>query len=157
VDYSWITAIIAAIVAVIAFLQWVTAREKIVLDLFEKRFAVYEELRSAISYQIRHARTDDEHYLKFARAVSRSKLLFGPEVFSVLEERRIDLARVTLPKADNLGQVPESTQKRAEDVHVARLDRLGNFFDELDALVLPYMQHTQKKPEWANVLGSLVG
>ncbi len=34
--------------AVIAFLQWKTAREKVLLDLFDKRFAVYDELRSVV-------------------------------------------------------------------------------------------------------------
>jgi hypothetical protein len=43
---SWFTAFIALIVAVIAFLQWATARQKVVFDLFDKRFAVYQELRA---------------------------------------------------------------------------------------------------------------
>jgi hypothetical protein len=44
---SVLTAFIAALVALITFLQWVTARGKVRLDLFDKRFAVYDELRSA--------------------------------------------------------------------------------------------------------------
>ncbi len=42
------TAFIGAIVTFIAFLQWTTARQKVLLDLFDKRFAVYEELREVI-------------------------------------------------------------------------------------------------------------
>lgn len=155
-DASWITVTIAAFVGIITFLQWVTAREKIVLDLFDKRFDVYEELRSAIAYQIRYSRVDEEHYFKFARAVSRAKLLFGPEVFSVLEERRKELARVTLEPSIP-SPLSESEQKRAEDAFVALLDRLGNFYVELAALVLPYMQHTQKKIEWSNFFGKPIG
>ena len=45
IPLSYVTAFIAAVVAVIAILQWNTAREKVLLDLFDKRFAVYDELR----------------------------------------------------------------------------------------------------------------
>jgi hypothetical protein len=45
---SILTVTIAAIVAFIAWLQWRTADEKVVLHLFDKRFAVYEELRNGI-------------------------------------------------------------------------------------------------------------
>jgi hypothetical protein len=47
-----VTAIIAALVAVIAWLQWRTAQEKVLLDLFDRRFAVYEELRAIIGQHL---------------------------------------------------------------------------------------------------------
>jgi hypothetical protein len=37
---SLLTAFIAIIVAIITLLQWITARQKVVLDLFDKRFAL---------------------------------------------------------------------------------------------------------------------
>lgn len=44
----YLTAFIAAVVALIAFLQWRTAHDKVLLDLFDKRFAAYEDLLIAI-------------------------------------------------------------------------------------------------------------
>ena len=45
---SYVTAFIAGVVAVIALLQWQTARAKVLLDLFDKRFAVYDELYAVL-------------------------------------------------------------------------------------------------------------
>ena len=143
---SWPTAFIAAIVAVIAFLQWVTALEKIVLDLFDKRFDIYAELRSAIAYQLRYSRVDDDSYFKFARAVFRAKFLFGPEVFSFLEERRVDLARFT---------VESTNQLIFEDEMVVLMNRLGSLYTDIDSIVLPYMQHTQQKLDWWKLIAKL--
>jgi hypothetical protein len=43
-----LSTIVAACVAFIAWLQWRTAEEKVRLDLFDRRFAVYDELRAAV-------------------------------------------------------------------------------------------------------------
>jgi hypothetical protein len=43
-----IAAVTAIFVALVAFLQWRTAQQKAVLDLFEKRYAIYEIVRSAV-------------------------------------------------------------------------------------------------------------
>ena len=47
---QWVIAAITAIfVAVVAFLQWRTAQQKAVLDLFDRRHAIYEIVRNAVS------------------------------------------------------------------------------------------------------------
>ena len=79
-----VTAFIAAVVAFIAFLQWQTAREKVLLDLFDKRFAVYEELRSVMGRHLGSG-IDEPAFYNFVRTVSRAKFLFGPEVQTFLE------------------------------------------------------------------------
>lgn len=45
---SMITAFVAIAVGVIAFRQWVTAHRKLKLDLFQARYAVYEDLMRAV-------------------------------------------------------------------------------------------------------------
>jgi hypothetical protein len=136
---------IAAIVAFIAFLQWVTARQKVVLDLFDKRFALYEELRGVIGRHVTHGVTSVEDTQKFTLAASRAQFLFGPEITSYLEERRIDLSRASFEHMHPPGPLPEERRKAREDDHVARLDRLSNFYRDFDMLVAPYMKHTQKR------------
>jgi hypothetical protein len=133
---------IAAVVAAVGFCQFVVARQKVRLDLFDKRFAVYEELRLSIGEQLKYNRVSDADYFKFARAVSRAKFLFGSEVSQYLEERRKDLGLVTI-EARNL--LTDEQKRHREDEYVACLHRLGNFYTVFDALVLPYMQHTQKR------------
>jgi hypothetical protein len=46
---QWIiAAITATFVALVAFLQWRTAQQKALLDLFERRHAIYEIVRNAV-------------------------------------------------------------------------------------------------------------
>src|SRR5580704_12930062 len=46
---QWIiAAATATFVAVVAFLQWRTAQHKAVLDLFERRLAIYKVVREAV-------------------------------------------------------------------------------------------------------------
>lgn len=105
-DYSWITPVIAAIVAVIAFLQWHTARQKMVLDLFDKRFAVYEDLRLVVSRFLENGQLTPIHgqftpaaratsrpggMITFMQAQTRAKFLFGPDLNKYLASLYSDL------------------------------------------------------------------
>jgi hypothetical protein len=138
-----VTAFIAFIVAVIAFLQWQTAREKVLLDLFDKRFAVYDEVRAVVGRHIT-AGIDQRDIFDFARAASRAQFLFGPEVHTFLDERRIDLTRAMTERSLQPRPVPEDQREAAQAVLLARLDRLSDFFKDFDVLVAPYMNHHQK-------------
>jgi hypothetical protein len=74
-----LTAFIALIVAFISLLQWITARQKVVLDLFDQRFAVYEELHGVIGrYGSQGPNLKDIG--RFTQAANRAQFLFGSEV-----------------------------------------------------------------------------
>lgn len=136
---SLVTAFIAAIVALIAFLQWQTAREKVLLDLFDKRFEVYAELRAAVTQ--RHDQTSSSD---FARAASRAQFLFGPKVQTLLEQIQKDLHREPVLRSI-LSQLISEDRKKAVDVELADCtNRLNRFLQEFDASVAPYMSHHQK-------------
>ena len=142
-----VTAFIAAVVAFIAFLQWKTAQEKVLLDLFDKRFAVYDELRSVVGGGI-----DQTALFGFKRTASRAQFLFGPEVQTFLEERWVDLKRdKDLRDNPQPWPVPEDQRAAAIAERVARKDRLSDFFKDFDQLVAPYMNHHQKalRQSWA--------
>ena len=51
------SGVIGAAVAYVAWQQWKTAREKIIIELFDKRFSLYEKAREAIGpiIRIRHS------------------------------------------------------------------------------------------------------
>lgn len=145
-----VTAFIAAIVAVIAFLQWQTAREKVLLDLFDKRFEVYDELRAAVAR--RHHQTSSSD---FARAASRAQFLFGPKVQTVLEQIQKDLHLEPVQRS-LLSQSISEDRKEAVDAELAdRTNRLNRFFQEFDELVAPYMNHHQKAWSRAGLLSAM--
>jgi hypothetical protein len=142
---TWLTAFIALIVAFIAALQWITARQKVVLDLFDKRFAVYEELREAITHYLTQPTASImEDVAKFTRANRRAQFLFGPEVTKFLEDTWLDLTRDVHESTHPPGPDPEERRKAADDKMV-RVNRLAKFSDDFDLLVAPYMKHTQKR------------
>jgi len=134
-----VTAFIAAIVAVIAFLQWQTAREKVLLDLFDKRFEVYAELRAAVAQ--RHDQTSSSD---FARAASRAQFLFGPEVQTLLEQIQKDLHLEAVQRSLLSQPISEDRKETVDAALADRTNRLNRFFQEFDELVALYMNHHQK-------------
>lgn len=150
---NWLTAFIALIVALISALQWITARQKVVLDLFDKRFAVYEELCDSIVIRDIHDihgihKPAVENLLKFTLAANRAQFLFGPEVMIFLEARNSDLAFLFVmdnPKVET--QIPQDVELQAaeQNEYIARLNHVTRFLKDFDVLVAPYMKHTQKR------------
>jgi hypothetical protein len=158
---SDLTAFIAVLVALITFLQWVTAREKVRLDLVDKRFAVYDELRTGMGRHLGGGvlgavrdlgsvgrdlgiGIDKAALSDFVRAVSRAQFLFGPEVQTFLEERQKDLDRETTLKSLLSQPIPEDRRGAAAAELAALLRRLADFFRDFDQLAAPYMNHHQK-------------
>jgi hypothetical protein len=135
---SLVTAFIAAIVAVIAFLQWQTAREKVLLDLFDKRFAVYADLCEVVRGQI-----DQTSYFGFKGAASRARFLFGPEVQTFLDRTSQDLLE-TVEQNLKTEPIPEDQRVALQAAQVARADRLSDFSRDFDEKVALYMNHHQK-------------
>jgi len=125
------TAFIGAIVTFIAFLQWTTARQKVLLDLFDKRFAVYEELREVIGRHLGQGAASFEDVGRFKRTADRAQFLFGPEVTNFLEERRLDLTHAAYQDRSPPSPVSEDRRQAVEEKLVARLNRLTDFFRTL--------------------------
>ncbi|WSH67085.1 hypothetical protein U8Q05_12015 [Rhizobium ruizarguesonis] len=72
------TVVIGVIAAVIAWRQWRTARDKIKLDLFDRRFAVFMDVRKLVS-EAAQARAFSDPALP-NEVVARARFLFGPEI-----------------------------------------------------------------------------
>jgi hypothetical protein len=80
---------------VIGGMQWRTAHQRAVLDVFDKRWAVLTELRNAVftieqewGWVLREIR---HHY---AVACDRAAFLFGPEVTEYLESIQSTINRL---------------------------------------------------------------
>jgi hypothetical protein len=120
--------------------QWRTAKDKLLLDLFDKRFALYEELRAAV---VRRG-IDQNSVLDFKRAISRAQFLFGPEVQTFLEKTAKDLSRAMVEQIREPSAVAEDQREAYQADLIALLDRLSNFFNAFDKLIAPYMSHHQR-------------
>jgi hypothetical protein len=79
---QWIIAAVTAVfVAVVAYLQWRTAQQKAVLDLFEQRHAIYEIVRKAVSTMASNSNEfDQRRETEFMQAMERAYFFFGDDV-----------------------------------------------------------------------------
>lgn len=64
--------------AEIAERNWQTSNERIVLDLFERRLAIYEEIREIIGGVTRSGAAPDGDLYRYDKATDRAPYFFGP-------------------------------------------------------------------------------
>src|SRR4051794_6031327 len=91
------TPVIAVLAIVIGVMQWRTAHQRAVLDLFDKRWTVLNELRDAIFTMMQEGRASRESRRLYGIARDRAAFLFGPEVTVYLKSihdatGRLDIA-----------------------------------------------------------------
>jgi hypothetical protein len=122
--------------------QWQTAEEKVHLDLFDRRYAVYEELCAIVS-QYTTEGVDQSNLFEFERAAVRARFLFGPEVTSVLDATGKALSQEIVLWSGSTKDL-ETEAGRAKIVD--RRNFLNSFFKTFDELVSSYMRHHQKGP-----------
>lgn len=82
------TLIVGLSVAFIAWQQWQVARSKLRLDLFDRRYKVFEATRKFLAVVLRDARFEDSHLFEFYAGTSDAEFLFGSEVVDYLTEIR---------------------------------------------------------------------
>lgn len=80
-----ITALVAVAVGYISYRQWRTAREKLVLDLFERRFGIFQLAKGAVETSFHHRATDQSAFSRISQAHAEASFLFGIEVVDYLD------------------------------------------------------------------------
>lgn len=75
-------------VLIFSYRQWRIAQHKLRLDLFEKRYKVYEAAGNFLSLILMLANFNDEDLRNFNRGTMDATFLFRPEVASHLKEIR---------------------------------------------------------------------
>jgi hypothetical protein len=139
------TPAIASLAILIAILQWRTAHQKIVMDLFERRMKVYSEIRAVIASVVSTGKLPNEKHFEFMRAIDGAKFLFGSNVTNYLEG-----LNTTLAYFQEVDEAYGSLQskERAEAIQKRRrhFDMIKAFYKEFDPLVEPYLGMRQRRP-----------
>lgn len=86
ISTALLTPVIAIVATYIAWQQWKTNQQKLILDRYDRRLKVYEEVRQILSVILRHAKVSDEDLMRFLRAVSEADFLFGSEIPDYIDE-----------------------------------------------------------------------
>ena len=82
------TLIVGLSVAFIAWQQWRVARNKLRMDLFDRRYKVYEATRQFLSVILRDATFKDSDLFTFYAGISDSEFLFRSDVVDYLTQMR---------------------------------------------------------------------
>lgn len=82
-----LTPTVAVLGALIAYRQWRLAQNKLKLDLFDRRFSVYEAARNLLASIMTSGKARDEEVFKFMVATREAKWLLNAKVAEYLEEQ----------------------------------------------------------------------
>lgn len=139
------TPAIALLAIVVAVMQWRTAHQKVVLDLFERRMKVYSEIRAVIASIVSSGKLPNEKHFEFMRAIDGAKFLFGSKVNGYLEELNSTLAY--FHEADETYAQLQG-QERGEAIQRRRkyFDEIQAFYKKFAPLVEPYLGMRQRLP-----------
>jgi hypothetical protein len=149
---NWLPYILAAVGALgagIAFGQWYTARSKLALDLFDRRVAIYEDLRTALRSVVVHARVDEETILKWSEAQGRALFLFGRDVEGYLEGVRQSLIRMQMHATMKQAR-DQTAERRSQHIHheMDHFQLAMGFYKEFPPLLARYARMDHKRPMW---------
>lgn len=131
--------IIAAIAAWIAFRQFQIARNKLKLELFDKRMEVYIAVREALGSIARQGNLTQEQQFQYLQGTRTARWLFGPEVSHYLNEtlwhKIVDLDLHNTMSKDSAE--PERTKHIQERTETFKW--MIKQYKEFDALVAKYL------------------
>ena len=132
---------IALFAAAIAWGQWWTARQRLILDLFERRFQAFLDFRRVVSQAIQLGRIENPASVN--EIIARARFLFGADVTQALAQLHKETA------------ILETTAAMADQGHsgyavrkIKAVQEINRLFDETLPLFERYMHMDQKAPKW---------
>src|SRR4051812_29661402 len=82
------TLIVGLSVGFIAWQQWQLAHSKLRLDLFDRRYKVFDATRIFLAVIGRDSRFEESHLFEFDAGTSDAEFLFGSDIVNYLAEIR---------------------------------------------------------------------
>lgn len=139
-----LTPTVAIGVGVVAFLQWRTAHQKVMLDLFDRRLALFYNIVDTVNPVVRHGgpRTENSA-IKFGESIRDARYLFGSEVNDYLEGFRSMLIGMALAEDMIEAHEPDRGDWISKKYHA--LQQVSSFYEDFPKLCDPYMRMDQKK------------
>ena len=136
-----LTPTIAVVVAMIAYRQWRTAQSRLKLDLFDRRFAVYDAARNLISSILTSGKAKDEEMLKFLTHTREAKWLLNDEIAEYFDKeiwgQAVDLQTVDTELQALEGQ----TERRSIVIKRSEIKKwFGDQYKVLDEKFTPFLK-----------------
>jgi hypothetical protein len=139
------TPAIALLAIIIGVMQWRTAHQRAVLDLFDRRMQVCDEIYAAIGEIMREGNVTASAIISFDKAVFRIPFLFGADVNLFLQKTRKQMIALRYAevktKSDN-----DEIRGKAADLAAKHMMDLTEFYGQFAILIGPYLKMHQKAP-----------
>ncbi len=141
VVFSALTVVIALGVALIALMQYLLARRKLRLDLFDKRFAVYEAVLDQIREALKQRNWPEATDREFLRHLETARFLFPAEIAEYMTGIRAELIEFAT-NAEAAADTPVTDPERAGFLKLRRegLKRLREEYPKVQAVFVPHMR-----------------
>ena len=136
---KFFTLVLAASVAIVAWLQWWVALNKLRLDLFDRRYKVYDATRKYLAAIFQEAKFTNSQLFEFYAGTSDAEFLFGNDVVKYLEEIRTRAVR--MQTAHHLFEPMPVGDERSRHVQIAHdeLKWLTDQLTEMSKIFAPYL------------------
>lgn len=140
-----VTALVGVLGAMIAYFQWRTAHQRVVLDLFDRRLRVFEDIENAVRNVFSTTRVSNETWSLLVGAKSRARFLFGKDVNDYLERLTKDFAWRMSFTDDVIDHDPQERPALLAKKYEV-LERIVAFPKDGEPIFAPYMRLDQKMP-----------
>ena len=139
VFFSIATLFLSVAVVAIAWQQWRVAADKLRLDLFDRRYRVYEATRKFLSLMSREAEFTDAEYSDFRVATWDARFFFKPDVAEYLSQIGMRALDMRVQKRLYL-ELPEGDERsrRVQTEH-DQFMWLRDQFTKLPTMFAPYL------------------
>ncbi len=146
-DPHWTTILSALLVptvagfaALIGYRQWKTAHTKLKLDLFDRRYPIYEAARSFISSICVSGKADEVEVRKFLMATRDAKWLLSNEVVTYFTKGLYDKAVRLQGLEFELENMPRGDERIRKTTTRTELKVwFGKQYDVLDETMSPFL------------------
>ncbi|MBS0536946.1 MAG: hypothetical protein JSR72_23045 [Proteobacteria bacterium] len=138
---------VAIVVALVQYAQWRTANQKVVVDLYDRRLRIFQQLEGAIAPVMREAEVNADAFQNFAIGQAESRFLFGDDVKEYLQTLRESFA---WPMAFT-NTVIDHSEDRENLVNTKydHIKRIVDFYSKGPELFAPYIKLEHKNtPFW---------
>jgi hypothetical protein len=132
------TLTVGIVAGIIAFQQWRLAADKLKLDLFDRRYKVYEAIKEFVYICTHQQDFEDSVVFKFKQGTADLGFLFGPEVRDYRDEVRrrvMDVRKMAMTMRRRQFEIHQSKV----DVYYDELEWVSNQITESEKVFLPYL------------------
>jgi hypothetical protein len=142
----WFVAIVGFFALLIAYFQWRTAHQRVVLDLFDRRIKVFEIAEAACAKIASSSpKPPSEALLQLHEAKGKARFLFGDDVNAYLQARIKDCAFLMSLTSEVIESDPLNREKLI-DKQANALLRIADFQQTAPSIFARYMRLHQKMP-----------